>query len=239
MSRVLVLISNFLGRGLLVHLSHIFPVHQIIDKRFQIFRTRIAIVDVVGVLPHVAGQQRGLACLGDRRAGIGRRHALEAAVRVLHEPAPAAAEGGHRRLRELLLERVERAEVLSDRRREIPVGFAAAVGREVRPVDGVEHVAGDVEGERLLEADDRSEVTGRSGLVQLVECRVGAGNVGGVMLGVMELDDLRADGRLEVCVVVGEVGELVGRHGVACSHPLRCRRARHDVSRPVGLSRFF
>ena len=48
--------------------------------------------------------------------------------------------------------------MLVDGRRQVAVGLVTAVGREVLPEDRVEDVAGDVEGERLLEADDGAEV---------------------------------------------------------------------------------
>src|SRR6516164_3219280 len=48
-------VSALFHRGL-EHLGDIFPVHQMIEKRFQIIRAAIAIVDVVGVFPDVAAQ---------------------------------------------------------------------------------------------------------------------------------------------------------------------------------------
>ena len=64
-------------------------------------------------LPHVARETGNLA-LGHRRASIARRHDLELALLVLHEPAPARAKRRQRRLAELLLERRKRAKVLVD-----------------------------------------------------------------------------------------------------------------------------
>ena len=70
------------------------------------------------------------------------------------------------------------------------VGPVAAVGGEVLPKDRVQHVARDVESQCLLEADDGAEVAFLAGLGELLECRVRPGDVGGVMLVVMEFDDL-------------------------------------------------
>src|SRR5690349_1820627 len=39
-------------------LVDILPVHQMIDKRLQIVRTSIAVVDVIGMLPHVDAEDR-------------------------------------------------------------------------------------------------------------------------------------------------------------------------------------
>jgi hypothetical protein len=60
---------------------------------FEVLRARVAVVDVVGVLPDVDGQQRGLA-LGDRGAGVGGVDDLDAAVGGLDQPGPAGAEVG-------------------------------------------------------------------------------------------------------------------------------------------------
>ena len=40
------------------HLVDMFPVHEMVDERLQIVRTAVAVVDVVGVLPHIAAEQR-------------------------------------------------------------------------------------------------------------------------------------------------------------------------------------
>ena len=44
-----------------VQLGHVFPVHQIVEPGFEIFRARIAVVDVIGVFPHIHTQQRRAA----------------------------------------------------------------------------------------------------------------------------------------------------------------------------------
>src|SRR5215472_7667357 len=44
--------------GRLVHLGHVVPVDQVVEERLQIIRPAIAIVDVVGMLPHVAAENR-------------------------------------------------------------------------------------------------------------------------------------------------------------------------------------
>src|SRR5574340_65050 len=81
------------------------PVDQI-PEMLDIRRPRIAVVDVVGVLPDVAGQQGSPARShgGLRIAGA---HQLQRAIGVLDEPAPARAKGGDAGLAELLLEFIE------------------------------------------------------------------------------------------------------------------------------------
>src|ERR1700736_4776065 len=69
------------------HLLDVVPIDQIVEPGLEIFRPQVAIVDVIGVLPHVAAEQRPAAmnkwvlavrCLGD----------FELAV-LQREPAPA------------------------------------------------------------------------------------------------------------------------------------------------------
>ena len=61
--------------------------------------------------------------------------------------------------------------------------------------------------------DDGAEVALLAGLGELVEGGVGAGHVGGVVLVVVQLEDLPGVVRLERRVVVGQVGKGVLRHG--------------------------
>src|SRR5690606_32425862 len=51
--------------GLLVELEHVVPVDQVIVERLEVLRPGVAIVDVVGVLPHVDAK--------DRRAAVDER----------------------------------------------------------------------------------------------------------------------------------------------------------------------
>ena len=91
--------------------------------------------------------------------------------RFPRQRAPTRALDGDGRLRELVAKRVERAEELVDRRRELAVGPVAAVGRQVQPEQRVQHVAGQVERERLLEADDRAEIAAGARRAELLERR--------------------------------------------------------------------
>src|SRR5437016_4675557 len=90
----------------------IVPVHEMIDERLQIIRTAVAVVDVVGVLPDVAAEDRGGAI--DQRAlavrGLGD---FELAVLDL-QPAPAGAELADAGSGKVGLEFLETAEVLGD-----------------------------------------------------------------------------------------------------------------------------
>jgi hypothetical protein len=113
----------------------------------------------------------------------------------------------------VVLELVEGAEVAVDGLGEFAGGLAAAVGGEVLPEDGVVGVAAEVEREVLRQGTDLVGVGAVfAGLLQGVEGGVGAGDVGGVVLVVVQLHDLGGDVRLEGVVVVGEVGKLVHSH---------------------------
>ncbi len=101
------------------------------------------------------------------------------------------------------------------------VGLVAAVGALVLPEDGVQDVARDVEGERLLESHDGAEVVLVAGGGQLLERLVGAGDVGGVVLVVVELHDLSRHVGLEGAVVVGQIGERVIGHWISSSSRYR------------------
>ena len=65
---------------------HEVPVDQV-PEVLDVLGTGIAVVDVVGVLPHVAGQQRGLAG-GQGATGVAGIDDLQAAVAVLHQKLP-------------------------------------------------------------------------------------------------------------------------------------------------------
>src|ERR1700735_430142 len=108
-------------------LVDIFPVHQMIDKRLQIVRTAVAVIDVIGVLPDVDAEDRCRA-MHQRAFAVGRLGDFELAV--LHrQPGPArtelpAASGG-----EIGLELLESAEVLGDLLFEAAGQLAAAAIR--------------------------------------------------------------------------------------------------------------
>src|SRR5579862_6177484 len=83
---------NFAPRisGLREQLVDIFPVHQMIEKRLEIVRTAIAIIDVIGMLPDVAAEDRRGA-VHQRVLAVRRFGDFELAVLDL-QPAPAGAE---------------------------------------------------------------------------------------------------------------------------------------------------
>src|SRR6266478_7284280 len=101
-----------LASGFREQLVDILPVHQMIDKRLQIIRTAIAIIDVVGVLPDVDAEDRRGA-VHQRVLAVGRLGDFELAV--LHrQPGPARTELADAGGGEIGLEFLEPAKVHGD-----------------------------------------------------------------------------------------------------------------------------
>src|ERR1700760_1815793 len=97
---------------LAVHLVDIFPVDQVLDERLQIVRTTVAIVDVVGMLPDVAAEDRERA-VHQRILTVRGLGDFELAA-LARQPAPAGAELADAGGGEIGLELLEAAEVLGD-----------------------------------------------------------------------------------------------------------------------------
>src|SRR2546429_2331802 len=118
-------------------LVDIVPVDQIIAERLQIVGTAVAVIDVVGVLPDVAAEDRRGAM--DQRAfavrGLGD---FELAV-LDRQPAPAGAELADAGGGEIGLELVESAEVLGDLLFQ-PAGQLAAAAIRLHPVPEMQMV---------------------------------------------------------------------------------------------------
>src|SRR5476651_2517305 len=76
--------------GLGKQLVDIFPVHQMVEKRLQIIRAAVAVVDVIGMLPDVAAENRRRTvhqrAFAIRRLGDFKLAALD------RQPTPAGAE---------------------------------------------------------------------------------------------------------------------------------------------------
>src|SRR4029077_19646632 len=98
--------------GLGEQLVDIVPVHEVLDERLEIIGTAVAIVDVVGVLPDVAAEDRGRA-VHQRALAVRRLGDLELAA-LDREPAPARAELAHASGDEIGLELLKAAKVFFD-----------------------------------------------------------------------------------------------------------------------------
>src|SRR6516162_4623961 len=126
-------------------LVDIISVDEIFDKRLQIVRAAIAVVDVVGVLPDIAAEDRGRT-MHQRIFTIGRLGDFQLAVLYL-QPAPARAELADAGGSEIGFELFKPAEVLVDLLFQTPGQLAAAtIGLHPAPeVNVVKMLAGIVE----------------------------------------------------------------------------------------------
>src|ERR1700691_3928427 len=106
-----------------------------------VLRACVAVVDIVGVLPHVAGQDR-LDTMGDRRVGVLGRDDVQRAVGLLHQPGPSAAKMSGRRFGEFFLEGGKIAKGLFNPVGHLPCRITAAVRLQRGPVEAVVEVLG-------------------------------------------------------------------------------------------------
>src|SRR5579862_207829 len=202
------------GRGSAPRLGELLgdevPVHQVVEERLEVVRAPVLVVEIVGVLPHVAAEQRRAA--DDQRVdAVGRLLDRELAV-LVDQPGPARAELPDARRLELLLELVEAAEGLVDRARDVARRRSAAVRLHHRPEQVVvPRLGGVVEDADLVVllpslADDLLErlVGKRAVADQPVQGRV----VGLVMLAVMKLERTRRHVGFERVVGIGQRGEF-------------------------------
>src|ERR1700719_888771 len=88
------------------------PVDETLEERLEVIGAPVAIVDVVGVLPHVAAED-GSGAVNQRILAARRLRDGELAV-LDREPAPAGAELGDTRLDEIFLELGDRADIGRD-----------------------------------------------------------------------------------------------------------------------------
>jgi hypothetical protein len=107
----------------------------------QVGSAGIAVVDVVGVLPDIDGQQR-VVSVGEGVAGVG---GIEDGnlLSLLGEPGPSRPEVAQRLRRELLDEVVDAAPLADDQVLQL-AGRLSLVGSDAVPVEGVVPVLGSI-----------------------------------------------------------------------------------------------
>src|ERR1700691_1628294 len=69
------------------HLGYILPVDKVIDKRLEVVRAPVAVVDIIRVFPDIASED-GLRAVNERVLAVGGLHDSNPAV-LDHKPAPA------------------------------------------------------------------------------------------------------------------------------------------------------
>src|SRR5215208_8104511 len=94
------------------HLLDMLPIDEIVDEGLEILLPPIAIIDVIGMLPHIAAEDR-IGALHQRVFPIGCLGNAELAV-LCRDPAPARAELRHAGLHEIIAHLVIAAEIAVD-----------------------------------------------------------------------------------------------------------------------------
>ena len=121
------------------------PVHQC-PERVQVFGPRVAVVDIIGMFPHVHRQQGRDGRIRQRCIGVTGIDDGQAAVAVFNQPGPARTEVAYCSTGKFLSELVERAERVIDGCGDGASGRTAALRTQAVPVKAVvPHLGGVVE----------------------------------------------------------------------------------------------
>src|SRR5574343_1125776 len=112
------------------------PVHQFVQERFHELAAQVAVVDVVGVFPHVHGQQ-GLVGCGQRGASGAGVDDVHGTVGLFHQPGPAGTEIAHSGFDKRFFEGGVAAPFGVDGRSQGAGGLTTAVGLHAAPEKGV------------------------------------------------------------------------------------------------------
>src|SRR3954462_13482967 len=219
--------------GLVEQRLDVFPVHEVLDKRLQIVGTAVAVVDVVGVLPDVAAEDRGGA-VHQRILAVRGLGNLELAVLDL-EPAPAGAELADAGRLEVRLELLEAAEVLVDLLLDLARQLgAAAIGLHPAPeMDVVVVLAGIVEDRGILAERALDDLLkGLAFPFGALERVVAVGDIGLMMLVVVEFQRFLRHELAEGVIGVREWGQREC-HGF-CPQLVGTRLNGHSYRRFLG-----
>lgn len=150
-----------------------------------------AYLQIVGVLPHVDAKDWDLAA-HDRVLVLGRHNSQ--ALRILDQPAPATALEAEEGLRHGALETLQAAPYLRDLGHQGGSAIGLCISRasrsKVLPEKRVVDVTTTVELDSTLNGDLTGNVVGGSGDCLGLQGVVEVGDVGLVMLAMMELHDL-------------------------------------------------
>ena len=207
-----------------------FPVRKLVEHGVDVIDAPVLVIEVIGMLPDIDGQERPRA-VRERRFGIGGLQHLELGA-FEDEPRPAAAELCDGRGREFLLAGIDAAECLLHLLLQSSGGLAAALGSQAAPVERVvPSLRRIVENARVLGLARRRG----HDLLERQVCKLGARDelvrgldVGLVMLAVMKAQRLGGNHRLERVLGIGQWRKREGRcggcgsgHGCSCSMMVR------------------
>src|SRR5690606_7667463 len=101
------------------------PVHQV-PEAFEVLGTGVAVIDVVGVLPDVTGQQCDVG-RSERCSGVAGVDDVERTVGLFNQPCPARTKVACSRLVESLFECSNTAPLGIDGLSQLAGGLAAAI----------------------------------------------------------------------------------------------------------------
>lgn len=141
------------------------------------------------MLPGVNTEERNL--VSNNRVLVGPGHNPNvASLLVLDEPAPSGSLDTGQRTVELLLEGIVSTPLLLNQLGELAAWWLASasrLGRKVLPEESVVEVSSSVEVEESLSRDSGLDVSLSRRLGNILFGSIEAGNVGGMVLGVVEL----------------------------------------------------
>ena len=187
-----------------------------IDERLEVIRAAVAIIDVVGMLPDVAAEDRRGA-VHQRALAIGGLGNLQLAV-LDRQPAPAGAELADAGRREIGLEFLEAAEVLGDLLFQ-PAGQLAAAAIGLHPVPEMQMVvvlAGIVEDRGILpERTLHDLLEGFALEFGAFDRVVSVGHIGLVMLVVVVFQRFLGHVRRKGVMGVRQIGKREGHGGMS------------------------
>lgn len=197
---------------------------------------------LVSVLPGVNAEKGLVLANNGVLVGVSADTDL-AGLLVLDEPGPAAALNTSQRGVELVLELVEATVGAIDGLSEGAGGgltTAGALGSQVLPEKGVVQVTTAVEVDRRLQGNLGGDVTLGLSLLELLNGVVVVGDIGVVVVLVVDLHDLAGDGGLKGAIVVCDLGQWAAAYcavltGVNPNTPKH--RSLQDRSGRVALPR--
>src|SRR4051794_20990608 len=198
------------GESLVQFRLDLAPVDQLIEEGGHVLGPTVLVVDVVGVLPNVDGEDRAHP-VDQRILAIGSLHHFEL-VSLYREPSPTRPELSHARRLELLLERLERAERVVNPLGELATRIAAAALLHDPPEQIVVPVLAGIVENALLGSvpvgagnDLLQRLAGELGALDQV---VQVGDVGLMMLVMVQMQRFRRHVGRRRLIVVRQIREL-------------------------------
>mmetsp|Transcript_51527 Transcript_51527/g.117477 ORF Transcript_51527/g.117477 Transcript_51527/m.117477 type:complete len:260 (+) Transcript_51527:217-996(+) len=209
----LVIFLFFLGRQILVRKL---PVDQIPPGR-HILRSRVSVVNVVGVLPDVTGQERRAQAFLENVPCIMGLLDAQRAIGILAQPGPARSKVPTSNSAELFLERIKRTKTGIDCISDRPSRSATTTGRHGLPVESMVPNLSRIIVKPTL-ALHHDLVNGFIGMVRPFNSSIQLCHITCMMLSVVILESLSGDMRSQSILFVWEGGQF-DRHDCCQESP--------------------